>query len=302
MKEFLKHLNHDTTIGHLLLSPAKKLYDICGARLFSEKFYIKQTFKNSIGYDLNLENPKTLNEKIQWLQLNDRTPLRTLCADKYAVRDYVKEKIGEEYLVPLIFHTTNPTDIVPGNLPDFPFIIKTNHGCGDYIIVKDKSTIDWKRVQKNLKKSLKSNYYYKAKEWQYKNIKPYIVVEKLLLDKNFNIPNDYKFNCFNGKLGFPEVHIDRYIDYRKNCYDSEWNILNCEWGAKRGSEVKKPKLLTKMILLAEILAKDFRYVRVDLYNLRDKIYFGELTFSPGAGLCRFNPPEWDRKFGNELKL
>lgn len=302
MKEFLKLLYHDTAIGHLLLSPAKRLSDINPLRVLPEKTYIKLTFKNTFGYDLNLENPKTLNEKIQWLQLNDRTPLRTLCADKYAVRDYVKEKIGEEYLVPLIFHTTNPTDIVPGNLPDFPFIIKTNHGCGDYIIVKDKSTIDWKRVQKNLKKSLKSNYYYKAKEWQYKNIKPCIVVEKLLLDKNFNIPNDYKFNCFNGKLGFPEVHIDRYIDYRKNCYDSEWNILNCEWGAKRGSEVKKPKLLTKMILLAEILAKDFRYVRVDLYNLRDKIYFGELTFSPGAGFCRFNPPEWDRKFGNELKL
>lgn len=302
MKEFLKLLYHDTAIGHLLLSPAKRLSDINPLRVLPEKTYIKLTFKNTFGYDLNLENPKTLNEKIQWLQLNDRTPLRTLCADKYAVRDYVKEKIGEEYLVPLIFHTTNPTDIVPGNLPDFPFIIKTNHGCGDYIIVKDKSTIDWKRVQKNLKKSLKSNYYYKAKEWQYKNIKPCIVVEKLLLDKNFNIPNDYKFNCFNGKLGFPEVHIDRYIDYRKNCYDSEWNILNCEWGAKRGSEVKKPKLLTKMILLAEILAKDFRYVRVDLYNLRDKIYFGELTFSPGAGFCRFNPPEWDKKFGNELKL
>ncbi len=302
MRTCLKHLYNNTDIGHFLISPVKIIYDIYSPRLLSEKTYIKQTFKNTFGYGLNLENPKTFNEKIQWLQLNDRTTLRTSCADKYTVREYVKEKIGEKYLVPLIFHTTNPGEIVPKNLPDYPFIIKTNHGCGNHIIVRDKSKINWKWVQKTLKQSLKRNYYYKAKEWQYKNIKPQIIIEKLLIENNFIIPDDYKFNCFNGKLGFAEVHIDRYIDYRKNCYDSDWNILNCEWGAKRGREIKKPELLTQMILLAEILASDFRYVRVDLYTVNSKIYFGELTFSPGAGFCRFIPHKWDRKFGNELNL
>lgn len=301
-RAYIKRVYHDTIIGYWLFNPIKKLYKFFSPRILPERIYIKQTFKNSIGYNLNLENPITLNEKIQWLQLNDRTPLRTLCSDKYAVRDYVKEKIGEEYLIPLIFHTTNSNDIVPSNLPDYPVIIKTNHGCGNYIIVMDKSTMDWKQVRKYLKKSLKRNFYYQTREWQYKNIKPQITVEKLLLENESKVPNDYKFNCFNGKIGFPEVHIDRYIDYKKNCYDSKWNILNCEWGAKRGGEIKKPKLLSKMLLLAETLAKDFRYVRVDLYNVKDKIFFGELTFSPGAGFCPFNPPEWDFKFGSKLKL
>jgi len=302
MRKYIKHFYHRTAIGHMLIHPLKRLYNYYGPRLLPEKIFIKQTFKNSIDYNLNLEKPQTLNEKIQWLQLYDRKPIRTLCTDKYAVRDYVKEKIGEEHLIPLIFHTTNPTDIVPENLPDYPFIIKTNHSCGGHIIVKDKSTIDWKRIQIYFKKSLKKNYYYKTKEWQYKNIKPCIIVEKLLLDNNRIIPDVYKFNCFNGKLGFAEVHFDRYIDYRKNCYDHGWNLLNFDWGAKRGREIIKPESLSKMILLAEILAKDFRYVRVDLYNLINKVYFGELTFSPGAGFCRFKPHEWDRKFGNKLKL
>lgn len=302
MRNYLKHLYHDTKIGHWLFAPIKKLDEYISPRLLPEKTYIRRTFKNTFGYSLNLNNPKTFNEKILWLQQNDRTPLHTLCTDKYAVREYVKEKIGEQYLIPLEYHTYNPADIIPDNLPDYPVIIKTNHGCGNYIIVMDKSTMDWKQVRKYLRKSLKSNYYYKAREWQYKNIKPCIIVEKLLLENKSKVPDDYKFNCFNGKIGFPEVHIDRFIDYKKNCYDSEWNILNCEWGAKCGGEIKKPKLLSKMLLLAETLAKDFRYVRVDLYNVKDKIFFGELTFSPGAGFCPFNPPEWDFKFGSKLKL
>ena len=302
MRTVLKHLYKNTTIGNMLLSPIKRVYDIYGPRLLPEKIYLKQTFQNSLGYKFNFDNPKTFNEKIQWLQLNDRTPLRTLCADKHAVRDYVKEKIGEEHLIPLVLNTTSPTDIVPENLPDFPFIIKTNHGSGGHIIVKDKSKIDWGKVQKSLNKSLRSNHYLKTREWQYKYIKPCILVEKLLLDNNDCIPDDYKFNYFNGKWGFAEVHFDRYIDYKKNCYDSDWNLIDCQWGAKPGRDIKKPEMLNEMKLLAEKLAKDFCYVRVDFYNIGSKIYFGELTFSPGGGFCPFNPPEWDRKFGDELNL
>ncbi len=167
MREFIKHLYHDTTIGYWLISPAKtlydiyrcrkKLYDIYYFRIIPEKIFIKRTFKKSFGYNLNLENPKTFSEKIQWLKLNDRKPLHTLCADKYAVREYIKEKIGEQYLIPLVYHTDNPSDIIPDNLPDYPFIIKTNHGCGEHIIVKDKSEINYKSVQKTLTKLLKRN-------------------------------------------------------------------------------------------------------------------------------------------------
>ncbi len=143
MRKFIKHLYHNTTLGNWFLYPIKKLNDYFSPRILPEKIYIRRTFKNTFGHNLNLNNPKTFNEKILWLQQNNRMPLHTICTDKYAVRDYVKEKIGEQYLIPLVFHTDNPDDIIPENLPDYPFIIKTNHGCGGHVIVKDKSRIKW---------------------------------------------------------------------------------------------------------------------------------------------------------------
>ena len=303
MREYIKHLYRDTTIGHLLISPFKKLYEIYGSYILPENVYIRRKFKSRLGYNLNLDNPKTFNEKIHWLQKNDRTPLHTLCTDKYAVREYVKEKIGEEYLIPLVLHTTNPKDIVPENLPDYPFIIKTNHGCGGHVMVRDKSKIEWKSVQKDLRRLLSSNYYYRAGEWQYKDIKPCIIVEKLLLDKNSNIPFDYKFQCCNGGVEWIEVIMDRYTDSKINFYNLDWNIIDYIGKSfKPGKDFKKPEKLTKMKSLAETLASDFHYARVDLYYFGSKIYFGELTFSPSGGFAPFIPQKWDRKFGDKLKL
>ncbi len=303
MKKYIKHLYYNTTIGHLLLYPVKKLYDIFVFRIMPEKMFLKRTFKILLGYELNLENPKTLNEKIQWLKLNDRTPLHTLCADRYAVREYVKQKIGEQYLIPLIYHTNNPADIIPENLPDYPFIIKTNHGCGGHVIVKDKSKIDWRMARKKLKKSLKHNHYYLFKEWPYKNIKPRIIVEKLLLDKNSNIPHDYKITCCNGRVVWITVIRDRYTDAKINFYDPDWKRVDYVDNLyKPGKDFEKPKNLTKMKSLAETLAKDFRFARIDLYNIESKIYFGEITFHPKAGFDIYDPPEWDRIYGDELIL
>jgi len=303
MRDFIKHLFYDTIVGHILIYPAKLIYDICRFHLVPDKIVIKRTFKKRLGYDLNLENPKTFNEKIQWLKLYDRNPLLTLCEDKYAVREYIKEKIGEQFLIPLIYHTDKPADIIPDNMPDFPFIIKTNHYSGEgVIIVKDKSKIDWKSVRKYLAILLKYNYYYRSKEWQYKNIKPRIIVEKLLLNENFGIPFDYKFHCFNGDLAYIQVDLDRHTDQKRNIYDPDWNFLNFQLKCKNGNIVNRPIVLNKMKSLAEIIAKDFCYVRVDFYNLGRKIFFGELTFRPGAGYVAFRPPEWDRKFGDKLIL
>ena len=136
-----------------------------------EKLYLKRRFKRTFKRELDLDNPKTLNEKIVWLKLNDRTPLHTICADKYAVRSYIKEKVGEEYLVPLFYQTKNVKEIIPENLPDTPCIIKANHDSGGGIFVLDKSKTDWEEAQESLKKRLKKNYYPRSKEWQYKNIK-----------------------------------------------------------------------------------------------------------------------------------
>lgn len=303
MRKILKHLYHNTTIGHLLFSPAKKLYDIYRLRILPEKIYLKKIFKLKFGFNLDLKNPKTIHEKLIWLRLNERNPLHTLCTDKYAVREYIKNKIGDKYLIPLVFHTDDPAEIIPENLPDYPFIIKTNHACRGEIIVKDKLQIDWNWVQKTLKKSLKSNFYYKGREWQYKNIEPCIVVEKLLLDKNFNIPYEYKFHCCNGRVKFIEVYIDKYVDKKLNFYDPNWNILDCRVSTvDNGKDFKKPEVLNKMKSLAEILARDFIFVRVDFYNFGSEIYFGELTFTPVGGFQKYIPSKWNRTFGDKLKL
>jgi len=301
MLEFIKHLYYNTAIGHVLIHPAKILYDYF-FRLIPDKIFIKRMFKYHFGYDLDLDNPRTLNEKIQWLKLNDRTHLHTKCADKFAVREYVKEKIGEEYLIPLLYHTKNPVDITPGNLPDPPFIIKTNHDCGGHIIVRDKADIEWKSTQADLKKKLKRNYHYAYKEWQYKNIEPRILVEKLLTDENGDIPPTFMFHCFHGKLAIVQDFREEEGQKLTSTYDDDWNVVDCEWKFKNGSFVDMPKGFYKMRSLAETLAKKFYYVRVDLYNIGSEIYFGELTFTPSGGFRPFITPEWDLKLGDRLNL
>ena len=302
MRTFLKYIYNNTDFGHRLFTPIKKINDYLSPRILPEKTYIKRTFKKTFGYKLDLNNPKTFNEKVQWLQLNDRTALRTLCADKYAVRGYVKDKIGKQHLIPLVYHSDSPAKIVPSNLPDFPFIIKTNHGCGGHIIVKDKSKVDWNRVQRHFKRLLKRNYYYKAKEWQYKNIKPCIIVEKLLLDENLKIPYDYKIHCFNGRIEIISVDMDRHTNRTRNLYDKDWNFIDCQMRTKNGLAIEKPKLLNKMKSIAIILSKDFSYVRIDLYIVDQNVFFGEFTFSPAAGFQPIYPEKWNRIFGDKLIL
>lgn len=271
-------------------------------RMVSEEMSIRWTFRKRLGYRLDLKNPRTLNEKIQWLKLNDRRPLLPICADKYSVRQYIKEKIGEEYLIPLIFCCEDPKELSSKNLPDVPFVIKCTHDSGGAVIVRDRSDIDWKSIQRQFAWSLKSNYYFMWKEWQYKNIKPRIVVERLLLDENSAVPMDYKLHCFNGRVALIQVDIDRHKDHKRNLYDPDWNRINCRWLYDNGKEVIRPENLSKMKSLAQTIARDFLYVRVDLYNLGSRVFFGELTFHPEAGFGEFRPAIWDRKFGDMLRL
>ena len=264
--------------------------------------HIKWKFKLHMGYSLNLENPQTFNEKINWLKLNDRTDLHTVSADKFKVRRYIENKIGGVYLIPLIYQTKNPKDIIPEILPDFPVIIKTNHNSSGGVIVKNKNDIDWQKTRFNLKKNLKENYFYSSREWQYKNIQPRILVEKLLVDENGAIPYDYKLHCFNGKLIFTQVDLDRQINHTRNLYDKDWNFIPCKWIYDNGKQIKKPDPFDKMKDLAETIAEDFIYVRVDFYVIKKTIYFGELTFHSESGLGHFTPNSYDKYFGEILKL
>lgn len=307
MREIIKKFIHTTLIGKW----TEQLYYGFRMRLIPEELYAKQEYRKAFGKDPDLINPKTLNEKIVWLKLNDRTPLHTQCADKFAVRDYIKKQIGDKYLVPLVFHTKNPSEIISNNIPEYPVIIKTNHDSEGGIFVYDKSNINWKNVQKSLKKRMSKNYYWQSKEWQYKNIIPRVIVEKLLLDSEGNIPFDYKVHCFNGKVNMIQVDMGRGSEnHYRNWYSKDWKREPYRWTIlKNGKEIEsskndlnKPQNLNQMIELSEILSQPFNYVRVDWYDLDGQLFFGELTFHHDSGNRPITPNEWDLKLGEKLKL
>lgn len=269
---------------------------------WSDEYCIKRHFKKTMGYPLNLENPKTLNEKIQWLKLNDKSPLHTQCSDKYAVKEYIKETVGDQYNIPVLYTTTNTNDISMDKLPDYPIVIKTNHDNGDAVIIRDKKKHNFLEIQKLLNRKLARNYFYRNREWPYKNIAPLILVEKLLLDQKGNLPMDYKVHCFHGEAKMITVDIDRFGKHSQNFYDKNWNMLDCDWYFPLGNGVPKPSLLKELVRCAEELSKPFKYVRVDCYLVDKQVYVGEITFYQGGGLEAFRKPEWDRKLGDYIHI
>ena len=278
----------------------------------SDKQLIKLKFRWHMGYSLDLENPETLNEKINWLKLNDRTPLHTQCSDKFRVREYIKDKIGTEYLVPLYFHTKDPLEITSENLPETPCIIKTNNDSGGGFFIRDKSQQDWTEIQESLKNRMNFNYFLRSREWQYKNIQPRIIVEKLLQDKKGDIPFDYKVHCFNGRVRMISVDMGRGTEnHYRNWYSIDWRREPYSWSSPKGhnkftipsdEDVEKPETLDEMINLSQILAEPFTYVRVDWYDLDGKLYFGEMTFHHDSGVAPILPAIWDKRLGSELTL
>ena len=283
-------------------------------KLIPEWLFVRLKYMKYFGHFPNLNNPTTLNEKIQWLKLYYRNPKNTRYADKYEVRKIVKEQIGEKHLIPLIFFTDDVTKIEKENLPDYPFIIKTNHGCGAYRIIRNKNKVNWNKLRKYFRRELKSNYYYKGKEFQYKYINPLILVEKLLLCKNNKVPYDYKVHCFNGKPEFIYVTSDREGNTKRDLYTIDWQPIEFIWSHfdkkgnpeyKPGNKIDKPKNLNQILELSEKLASDFKdiYVRVDLYNVdEEEIYFGEYTFHHMGGFAEIRPRSWDIKLGEKLRL
>lgn len=280
-------------------------------KIVPDKTFVKVKFLYHMGYPLNLDKPKTLNEKINWLKLNDRRKLHTICADKYEVRKYVSEKIGAQYLVPLYFETTNVKDIIPEDLPNSPCIIKTNHDSSGGFFIYDKEKINWKELRDKLNKRLKQNFFWSSREWQYKNIKPRIIVEKLLQDKNGNIPNDYKLHCFNSKVRMISVDEGRGTDnHHRNWYSTRWEREPYKWSSPKGNsftdpsetDIAPPVNLEKMIKLSEILAKPFCYARVDWYEVDGVLFFGEITFHHDGGYLPIIPKIWDERLGTLLKL
>jgi hypothetical protein len=276
---------------------------------FSDEQYLVRMFRKTQGYELNLENPKTLNEKLQWLKIHDRKDYQTQNADKYAAREYLKNTFSEEYLIPLVYHTTDYHDLKPENMPDYPFVIKTNHGFGNSIIVHDKNKVDWGKIRMDYKRWLRTNYYYYEREWQYKNIKPRIIVEKMLFSKNGKVPNDYKLNFIEGKLEFIYVSVDREGTNKRNIYDPDWKPMNFTWARKgkdlskiKGEEIQPPSTLPLMIEFGSKIASLYKYVRVDYYDVDGVLYFGEITQCHGGGFDQLQPFEYDLRFGEKIIL
>lgn len=309
--KIVKRLRYGSSLSFGTALVLHKIYVFFRYRLLSDRFYISKNFNSVFGYGLDLKNPQRLNEKIQWYKLHYKNPLITQCADKYEVRKHVSQTIGEEYLIPLVFHTQNYKELNANNLPDYPVIIKANHTAGTNHIVRDKRAVNWKSIETDCRWWLHLNYYYIDKEWQYNKIKPRIVIEKLLTDSNGQVPSDYKLHYFNGKFEFLQVDLDRFNLHKRNMYDKDWNLLPFTWSIlddqnypvwDNGRSVERPNNLELLIELGEKLAKPFPYVRVDFYILNDKIFFGELTFHHGGGYEQFTPTKWDLYFGKKVPL
>lgn len=251
---------------------------------------------------LSKNNPKYFGEKIQWLKLYGNLEKYSKYADKYEVRKYVTSKIGEEYLIPLIGVYNTIEEINYDILPE-KFVLKNNNGSAMNLIVNGKNKLNIKKTNKLLKKWLKSKYYKIKKENQYKFVKNKIVCEKYISDKNGELL-DYKFFCFDGEPLFLKVDYDRFSNHTSNFYDMNWNKLNLrEQGYDNyNKNTIAPKGFKKMVEIAKKLSKEFQFVRVDLYNLDGKIYFGELTFTPASGKNAFIPLEKDLEIASKIKI
>lgn len=268
----------------------------------SDELYLKLCFRANMGYKLNLKDPQTFNEKLQWLKLHDRKPEYTQMVDKHAVREYIKNTIGDEYLIPLLGVWDNFDDIDFNTLPD-QFVLKCNHDSGTVVICKDKKTFDVDSARKKINARINYNYYNLWREWPYKNVPRKIIAEKYMVDESGTELKDYKFFAFDGKVKALFIATDRPFDTRFDFYDEIFVHLPFTNGHPNADKVlTKPRGFDEMIRLAGELSKGIPHVRVDFYDINGKVYFGELTFFHWSGMVAFDPREWDYTFGSWIKL
>lgn len=269
----------------------------------SDEAYLKMIYKIHFGKYPDLEDPKTYNEKLQWLKLYDRKPEYTKMVDKYEAKQYVADLIGEEYVIPTLGVWNSFDEIEFDTLPD-QFVLKCTHDSGGLVIVKDKSKFDKKQAKKILEKSLKRNYYFSAREWPYKDVEPRIIAEQYLNDIQSGELRDYKFFVFHGEIDNVCVCKDRASGQTKFLhYDTNWNRLNYQWCEPDiHPELERPANFDKMMEIAHKLADGFCHLRVDLYDVSGKVYFGELTFFDQAGFDTDITEQTNLKWGTKLKL
>ena len=272
--------------------------------ILSDKSFIKKIYKERMGKEINLSNPKTFCEKQNWLKLYDRKPIYTIMVDKYLARKFVSERIGEEYLVPLLGVWDNADDIDFSSLPD-KFVLKCNHNS-DVTICTDKSTLNEEETKKKLNEQLKVDYYTHKREWPYKNVPRKIICEKFMENTKDVDLVDYKLFCFDGIPKFIMVNSNRFGEggVKVDMYDAQWSYMDMQDGhyPNAGDIFDKPICFNEMCSLAKTLSKDTTLLRVDFNYWNNKLYFGELTFFHSAGLESFMPEKWDEILGSWVTL
>lgn len=270
--------------------------------LINDYMYVKWHYYFHMHKFPNLNNPKTYNEKLQWLKLNDIHLEYTQMVDKYETKEYVRKKIGKEHIIPALGVWNTFDEIDFNSLPN-QFVLKTTHDSASVAVVKDKSMLDIKKVRKEFNKRLRKNFFYYHREYPYKYIKPRIIAEKYMVDESGYELKDYKFFCFDGEPKMLFVATDRPFDTRFDFFDTEFNHLPFKQGHPLAiKEIRKPVGFEKMLEISRKLSKGIPHVRVDLYDINGHIYFGEMTFFHYSGYVPFEPEEWDYKVGEWLKL
>lgn len=273
-------------------------------RFIPDKAYLKLCYFLKLHKRLNLKNPQTFNEKLQWLKLYNRKPEYTTMVDKYRVRDYIKEKIGEEYLIPLVGGPWESAEEIDFDaLPD-QFVLKCNHDSGSVVICRDKKTFDIEAARKKLDDCVKHNFWYLGRERPYKNVKPCIIAEKYMVDESESELKDYKVFNFDGKPEMIQVDFGRFKNHKRNLYDTDWQYIKAAAEYPTDPEIKidRPRQLAQMLRLAGILSKEIPFLRTDFYSIEDKLYFGELTFFHGSGFEKFEPERYEYELGEKLKI
>lgn len=297
-KKFVDYLlNNHSALGVALLHRL--------AFVFPDKLYLELMFRLKMGYPLDLKNPQTFNEKLQWLKLYNRKPEYTQMVDKYAVKEYVAQIIGKEYIIPTTGVWDKFGQIDFSALPE-RFVLKTTHGGGGggVAICNDKEHFDTAEAKRKLGKSLSVDIYRNLREWPYKNVKRRIIAEEYMQDGSGEL-KDYKFFCFNGRVEFFKIDFDRFVDHHANYYDRNGKLLpfgEADLPPVPDKKLEIPHNIQEMIVLAEKLSAGIPFLRVDLYNIDGKIYFGELTFFPASGMGRFAPSKYDYILGNYINL
>lgn len=267
-----------------------------------DKPYLELAYYAHFGKKLDLKAPKTFNEKLQWLKLYDRNPEYTRMVDKYEAKQYVAEKIGEEYIIPTLGVWDDPDQIDFDALPD-QFVLKCTHDSGGLVICRDKSKLNIEEAKEKLKKRLKFRYFYWGREWPYKNIKPRIIAEKYMEDESGTELKDYKVMCFEGEPKLIQVHQGRFGEHTQDFYDTQWQKLEITQGFPYSeTTMGKPEFLEEMLTLSKELSQNLHQVRVDWYYVGHQLYFGELTFFDGAGFDGFEPDEYDEIIGNWIRI